>query len=161
SRLTEMDRYEDGVLLYAFLIDYSNVSMESYLYVWVNPNTGEPTAFEESSLYAKVPNILFPIPMRNGEIIPYDWFWIPQYGIVMTQYGFFDMSVMEIYKEQLRDAGFSQGSPEEDAAVSLESVWLYNVLDESPYGYYDSFDQLFVHIHSYADGEGFSITMFR
>jgi len=154
-----MDRYEDGVLLYAFLIDYSNVSMESYLYVWVNPNTGAPIIFEESSMYAKIPDIMFPIPMRDGEIIPYDWVRFP-YDI-SAQYGFFDMSVMEIYKEQLRDAGFSQGSPEEDAAVSLESIWLYNVLDESPYGYYDLFDQLFVHIHSYADGEGFSIIMFR
>jgi hypothetical protein len=118
------NKWEENVLHYAFLLDYSDwVSYsvgEPVVYVWVNSVTGEITSIEEKELYANIPDLMFPVPMLNGEVIPYDYFTLPGYAWT-GGYRFLDRSVLEIYKNQLREAGFV----EHGEVMSADSLWTY------------------------------------
>ena len=129
SRMPDMERYEDGVQLYGFSVDYSGIGREipadAYVYVWVNSVTGW-LDFEESGLYANIPDNMFPVPMRDGVVIPYDSFSPPYHeSDIAICYGFTDVGVMELYKEQLRTAGFVDYG----TVHSVESLWQFERSD--------------------------------
>ena len=73
--------------------------------------------------YSSIPDKMFPIPKRNGQIISYNEFSPPEEGYIITQYLYKDVSIKELYKQQLKDAGFEeqQGAPE-----WVESLWRYD-----------------------------------
>ena len=129
SRMPDMERYENGLQLYGFSVDYSGIGHEipadAYVYVWVNSVTGWMD-FEESGLYANIPDNMFPVPMREGVVIPYDSFSPPGHeSDIAIYYGFADEGVMELYKEQLRTAGFVDYG----TVQSVESLWQYERSD--------------------------------
>ena len=137
SYMPDMDKQEDGVQHYCFSVDYSGMRPEiqtgAYAYAWVNSVT-EGMGFEEagysesagSNLYTNIPDNMFPIPMLDGVVIPYDRFWPPDKWEITTIYRYVDTSVMESYQEQLRDAGFvDYGS-----VMMVESLWRYDRSDD-------------------------------
>jgi len=127
----DLDKQEEGVIVYGFVIDLPSLSSSSSdhnAYAWVNSVTGE-IRFEEAGFslvtgrnyYANIPDSIFPIPMRDGEVIPYDRFNPSGHGLLVG-YGFSDICVMEIYKEQLRSAGFSDLG----RVMSVDWLWRYD-----------------------------------
>ncbi|MCL2547214.1 MAG: hypothetical protein FWE06_08530 [Oscillospiraceae bacterium] len=130
SRLPDMDKQENSVLLYAFSVDYSDIGHESVpanalVHAWVSSTTGEIIRFKEPSLYANIPDSMFPIPMRESVAIPYELFRPPSTDEMETIYIFSDVDVAELYKVQLRAAGFAdQGS-----AGRVQSFWMYDRID--------------------------------
>ena len=108
SYMPDLNKEERDVLYYRFSVDYSgwvtSNSHKSIAYAWVNSVTGDVN-FEECYLYANIPDSRFPVPMRNGTIIPYDRYSPPDYTQNGT-YGYNDRSVIEIYEAQLKEAGF-------------------------------------------------------
>ena len=70
--------------------------------------------------YSGIPDSMFPIPMRDGVIIPYDRFSPPEDGYEVTTY-LYATNFMETYKEQLRKAGFVDLGE----AMSVQSLWRY------------------------------------
>jgi len=131
NHVQDLDIQEEGVLVYGFGINLPSLSMPiSYhnAYAWVHSVTGE-IRFEEAGFssvtgrnyYANIPDSIFPIPMRDGEVIPYDRFNPSGHGLFVG-YGFSDISVMEIYKEQLRSAGFSDLG----RVMSVDWLWRYD-----------------------------------
>jgi len=158
TRLSDIDRQEDGVLLYAFSIDYTNIGGDEhrfsdgiYINAWVNSATGWIDV-EEPYLYANIPDVMFPIPMRDGEAIPYEWFSPPNTEEIVTSYGFFDISVLELYKTQLMAAGFVN-LYEYEVSERYESLWRY---DRSDTGM-----ALSVEITHWDEEIGFSVTFIR
>jgi len=157
-RLQDIDRQEKGILLYAFSVDYSVIGgishplpMGTFVYVWVDSISGEMN-FEEPNLYANIPDNMFPIPKKNGEIISYDSFSPPHYGDISITYNFEDMSIIQLYKTQLKNAGFIDcGSVVSDDIVIVESYW----------NYYRSDDEitLIVEINTDEENKWFNITM--
>jgi len=55
--------------------------------------------------YANMPDPMFPIPFRDGQVIPYDRFRPPGewFGVM---YIFYDLTVIDAYVEQMKEAGF-------------------------------------------------------
>ena len=109
SYLPDINEYEEGILHYGFLLDYSDwqSNVENpFVYVWINSATGEISSIKEKELYANIPDPIFPVPMLNGTVIPYDYFSPPGYAW-SGGYVFLDKSVMEAYQAQLREAGFA------------------------------------------------------
>ena len=124
-----MNRYIDGSFFYGFVIDFTSMSIINGLglaYAWISPSTKEwvyeifaysfrEWVFEEygfsltygRNYYANIPDAMFPIPMLDGAVIPYDRFHPPS-GMSGVGFSFYDMSVYEIYTAQLRDAGFTE-----------------------------------------------------
>lgn len=147
---------EERIFYYGFLIDYfDNVvgySGATHCYALVNTSTGM-ISFEEagysgagnSTLYSNIPDSMFPVPMRNGMVIPYDKFSPPDYVSGVT-YSYFDKSVMETYQAQLIDAGFIDLGTVE----SVESLWQYTQENGGP-----TFT-----IEMYSEGEMFSMNMY-
>lgn len=123
SYLPDINKYEEGILHYGFLLDYSDWESNvenAFVYVWINSATGEISSIKEKELYANIPDPMFPVPMLNGTVIPYDYFSPPGYAW-SGGYVFSDKSVMEAYQAQLREAGFvDQGE-----VMSVDSLWLY------------------------------------
>ena len=83
----DLDRQVDGANIYGFVINFSSsMSLDSHgiAYAWVNSNTRE-IQFEEAgysfvngrNYYANIPDSMFPMPKRNGVIIPYECFLPP------------------------------------------------------------------------------------
>jgi hypothetical protein len=129
TRVPRIDRLEDGVRIFGFILDYSawfwyTTCTPTYAYAWINSDTRE-TWFEESGYtkergrnwYANIANTVIPVPMIDGIIIPYVRFSPPRpgHGITYSRVG---MSV-ELYKEQLRAAGFVLDE------YSPHSWWIY------------------------------------
>lgn len=156
-----LDKEEDEIPLYGFLVDYFDnafkYSGETYCYAWVNASTGKIN-FEEAgyleanyselgipNLYTNIPDNIFPVPLRDGIVIPYDWFSPPEYVSGVT-YSYKDKSVMESYQAQLRDAGFSDLG----TIQSVESLWQYTQED----------DGTTFTVEMYRDGETFSMNMY-
>ena len=125
TRNPDMDRMVDGVVAYNFLMDFthfsSNLETSSpyfFAYLWINSETGEIELEEigycfesgERNMYITIPDSRFPIPMYNGIIIPYDRFFPANFGSGVF-FAFIDITVMEIYSEQLREAGFIDKGP--------------------------------------------------
>ena len=82
----------------------------------------EQQTTKSENLYANIPDKMFPIPMRNGEIIPYSEFSPPEEGYEVTTYIYTGVDFMDSYKKQLRKAGFvDQGGGE-----WIESLWRYD-----------------------------------
>ena len=121
--LPNTNKQNEGVLYYGFSIDYSDwiLSTAPYTvaYAWVNSLTGE-SDFQESYFYANLPDSRFPIPMRNGEIVPYNYFSLPG-DAWCGGYSYFDKSVMEVYQAQLKEAGFINRGH----VMSIDSLWEY------------------------------------
>ena len=137
SYMPSIDKQVGEVKLYGFLVDYSGWGFESsavqYCYAWVNSSTGvinfEEAGYSEaagSNLYGNIPDSMFPIPMRDGAVISYDWFSPPEYVWGVT-YVYNDKSVMGSYQAQLRDAGFV----DRGTVQSVESLWQYERVDGS------------------------------
>jgi hypothetical protein len=104
-------------------LDYSDwqSNVENpFVYVWINSATGEISSIKEKELYANIPDPIFPVPMLNGTVIPYDYFSPPGYAW-SGGYVFLDKSVMEAYQAQLREAGFA----DQGEVMSVDSLWLY------------------------------------
>jgi hypothetical protein len=123
SYLPDINKYEEGILHYGFLLDYSDWESNienAFVYVWINSATGETNSIMEKELYANIPDPMFPVPMLNGTVIPYDYYSPPGYAW-SGGYVFSDKSVMEMYQAQLREAGFV----EYGEAMSVDSLWLY------------------------------------
>ena len=74
-------------------------------------------------MYASIPDPIFPIPMQNSAIIPYDGFSPPEEGYVITQYMYEDDSFKDSYKEQLRETGFVAS---DETPQGMESLWRYD-----------------------------------
>lgn len=129
--LPDLDKQEDRVPLYGFLVDYSNQEVEesgeTYCYAWVNSST-EIISFEEAgyseaagrNLYANIPDQMFPIPSLKGVVIPYDQFSPPDHMWGVAYY-YKDKSVMKSYQAQLKKAGFVDLG----TVQSVESLWQY------------------------------------
>lgn len=156
SYMEDMDKQEEGVHLYSFLVDYSNSGVEwsgeTYCYAWVNSSTGminfEEAGYSEGAspnLYANIPNSTFPIPVRDGMVIPYDWFSPPDYVWGVT-YMYEDKSVMESYQAQLKEVGFIDLG----TVQSVESLWQYNQGTEGA-----TFT-----VEMFSEGEMFSMNMY-
>lgn len=138
SYMPEIDQQEKEVGLYGFLVEYADSDSEwsgaTYCYAWVNPST-EAINFEEAgylesdspNLYANIPDVTFPTPMRNGMVIPYDWFSPPEYVWGVT-YMYNDKSVMKSYQAQLEKAGFIDYG----TVQSVESLWQYQQGNDGP-----------------------------
>lgn len=129
--IPEMNKQEGGVSYYSFKVDYteniSETSTYTYCYAWVNSVTGyvefEEAGYTEAngrSLYANIPDNIFPIPMRGSTIIPYDRFSPPEYVRSVT-YSYKDKSVMQSYQAQLRTMGFVDNGH----VQSVDSLWTY------------------------------------
>ncbi|MCL2041056.1 MAG: hypothetical protein FWG84_03330 [Bacteroidales bacterium] len=74
--------------------------------------------------YVNIPDKIFPIPMRQGAVIPYDSFFLPEEGYAITGYVYDEGDgFKESYKLQLSKAGFVQV---EDAPDWIESLWRYD-----------------------------------
>ena len=137
SHMPDMDnKQEDIVRQYCFLVDYSERwsewSAETYCYAWVDVSTGtirfEEAGYSEAegpNLYGNIPDSMFPIPMRDGAVIPYDAFAPPEY-VWGVAYVYDDESVMESYQAQLRDAGFSG----HEEVPSVDALWQYERSDD-------------------------------
>jgi hypothetical protein len=141
SYMPDMDKLEEGIQIYGFSVDYS-ASLEpfgspypySYAYAWVNSVTGI-TNFEEAGYteaagpnwYANIPDNMFPIPMLDGVIIPYNSFSPPYHEWdISIYYVYIDTSVMKSYQAQLRDAGFV----DHGSVQSVDSLWRYDRGDD-------------------------------
>ena len=129
--MPEMNKQEGEVSHYAFIVDYtgnvSETSAYTYCYAWVNSVTGfvkfEEAGYTEANgrnLYANLPDSMFPIPMINGTVIPYDEFSPPEY-VLSVAYSYADKNVMEIYQAQIREAGFVNHGQ----VMSVDSLWTY------------------------------------
>ena len=156
SYLPDMDKRDAGVEFYGFMVDYSGWGYvwpgNQYCYAWVNSSTGvihfEEAGYTEatgSNLYGNIPDSMIPIPMRDGAIIPYDWFSPPEYVWGVT-YIYDDKSVMETYQAQLRDVGFV----DHGTVQSVESLWQYEQSDSGA---------VFT-VEMYSDGGMFSMNMY-
>ena len=147
SYLPNANRYEEEILFYGFSLDYSdcvpNSSGSTVAHAWVNSLTGE-SSFEERELYANVPDDMFPIPTRNGKVVPYDYFTTPGHAWG-GGYSFSDISVMDIYQSQLRDAGFS----DHGNVMAITSLWTYERAS----------DGKILYVELRANTESFSIVM--
>lgn len=156
SYMPDLDKKDDEGHLYAFLVDYSDSEVEwsgvSYCYAWVNP-TKEIFFFEEAGYsegsnpnsYSNIPHSIFPIPMRDGLVIPYDQFSPPDY-VWGVAYTYEDKSVMESYKAQLAEVGFVDYG----AVQSVESLWRYELPND---------DGSFT-VEMYSEGDTFSMNMY-
>jgi len=156
SYLPNMDKQDAGVEFYGFMVDYSGWGYvwpgNQYCYAWVNSSTGvihfEEAGYTEatgSNLYGNIPDSVIPVPMRDGEIIPYDWFSPPEYVWGVT-YMYDDQSVMETYQAQLKDVGFVDYG----TVQSVESLWQYEQSDSGA---------IFT-VEMYSDGGMFSMNMY-
>lgn len=156
SHMPELDKKDEKVQLYGFLVNYGSTeskwSGETYCYAWVNSST-ELINFEEAgyseetgtNFYANIPDSTFPTPMRDGVIIPYDWFSPPEYVWGVT-YAYDDKSVMKTYQAQLKEAGFvDQGTVQ-----SVESLWQYQ----------EDNDGATFTVEMYSEDEQFSMIMY-
>ena len=77
-------------------------------------------ATADEKAYFGIPDPMFPIPKRDGVIIPFYQFVPPEEGYAVTTY-LYATSFMETYKEQLRKAGFV----DHGAVMSVDSLWMY------------------------------------
>gem|GEM_PF-1707026 len=77
-------------------------------------------------LYSSIPDAMFPIPKRNGVIIPYDRFSPPEEGEITIQYVYDDASLKESYTQQLRNAGFVAGQTMQPETT----LWRYDRSDD-------------------------------
>jgi len=127
-RFSDFDKQNKNVSIYSFIVDFSHrfLSLGYHnAHAWVNSATGE-IKFEEAgyslitgrNYYANIPDSMFPIPMQNNIVIPYDQFNPPGHGWGIS-YVFSDITVMETYKEQLRNAGFA----EYGRVMSIDWLW--------------------------------------
>ncbi|MDQ2087859.1 PT domain-containing protein [Herbivorax sp. ANBcel31] len=150
--LPNTKKREDGILQYGFSVDYSesyrNPPPNTIAYAWVNSVTGE-IRIEESDLYANIPDSKFPVPMINGEIISYDYFSLPNH-VTGLGYHFSDENVMEmeIYQEQLREAGFV----DHGEVMAIASMWSYKRDKDGA--------KLVVELRNGGDGGNFDISMY-
>lgn len=138
SHMPDLDKQEEGIQLYGFLVDYSDTEAEwsgdTYCYAWVNSST-EVIHFEEAgylgedgpNLYTNIPDRMFPIPMRDGVAIPYDQFSPPDY-VWGVAYTYEDKNVMKSYQAQLKEAGFV----DHGTVQSVESMWQYQQGSDGP-----------------------------
>ena len=154
--ISAMDKQEDGAVLYGFILDLFDTEGEfsenGYYYAWVNSST-EMINFEEAgysevdgpNLYANIPDSMFPIPMSDGQVIPYDWFSPPDY-VWGVAYSYEDKSVMESYQAQLEEAGFINLG----TVQSVDSLWQYE----------DSNNSAIYIVEMYNDGVTFTMNMY-
>lgn len=84
-------------------------------------NRSSSSITPDASLYENLPDRGFPIPMRDGVVIPYDAIYLPDGDNISTTYVYEDESVTELYKEQLRNAGFTDYG----TVMSVDSLWSY------------------------------------
>ena len=123
SYLPANNRQDEDTLYYRFSIEITYISApieNTVAYAWVNSVTGE-LEFEERYFYANVPDSMMPIPMRNGVVVPYDYYTPPNHAWC-GGYHFLNMSMLDVYKEQLREAGFF----DRGQVMSIDSMWSYN-----------------------------------
>ena len=73
--------------------------------------------------YVNIPDRGFPIPMRQGAVIPYDSFSLPEEGYAITGYSYDpNDNFIASYKQQLQKAGLVKI----DAQEWMESMWRYD-----------------------------------
>jgi len=148
--IPEMNRQEDGAILYAFSIDYSTQHMNEahdnygFAYAWVNSLT-RYTVFEEPEMYHNVIDCRFPLPMLEEEVIPYDYF-VPNAAWFEGAYWYVGTITIESYQSQLRESCFTEIETNEHGAI----VW--NLVD------WEDGMTLFVHLSP--NEELFGITMY-
>lgn len=136
--VSDMDIEIKGIHHYGFIVYFPDSFISdsyTHAYAWVSSIEDADVRrlrFEEAGYteaggrnwYANIPDSRFPIPMRDGEIIFYDRFSPPDY-VSGIGYGFYDTSVMEIYQEQLRNAGFT----DHGRLTTVYSFWTYEIID--------------------------------
>ena len=71
-------------------------------------------------LYADLPDKDFPIPMTDGNIVPYDWMRPSEEYDITTSYGYTGRNLMQSYQGQLREAGFLDNGN----VGRVESLWI-------------------------------------
>ena len=149
----EMDEEEGGVQIYGFMVDYAAnmISATSaaykYCYAWVNSVTRH-VEFKEAGpyLYSNIPNSTFPIPTRDGTVIPYAGFFPPAYIMGLT-YLYNDKSVIQSYQAQLREAGFVDYGN----VSAITSMWIYERASDG--------ERLYAEFRYNEYTEGFSLAM--
>ena len=107
---------ENGILLTVDKSDFQYIEVgETFNFIIKKESSPE-------NLYADIPDSMFPIPILNGVVIPYDRFSPGEEGYEVTSYIYAGANFMESYKDQLRNAGFiDNGSTE-----LIESLWRYD-----------------------------------
>jgi|GEM_PF-933220 len=129
--MPDFDKTVEDITYFGFVIDYSdnleNEPFHSSAYAWVEPLSGyiefQEFGYTEATgpnWYANFPDGLFPIPMIDGVIIPYDWFEPPDY-VWGVSYMYEDENIFDIYQEQLRGMGFTDYGE----VQSVYSLWGY------------------------------------
>ena len=128
--MPEKNRPENGVELLCFKIHWFGYSgdYDIYFYIWIDPYTGDLSNFEEPYLYSSITNTMLPVPMIDGEIIPYDRFVPPVNGWEAITYIFVGRSIMDSYRELLLEAGFEGGAVDVEHSFR-EEIWDYRRYD--------------------------------
>jgi len=150
THIPEMNRRADGVTLYAFSVDYSNQHMHEahdnygFAYAWVNSLTRH-TVFTEPEMYHNVTDCRFPLPMLEGEIVPYNYF-VPNAAWFEGAYWYEGTVTIESYQMQLSVSGFKEIGIDEHGSI----VWIFVSHEDGM--------TLFVHLTPYEELLG--ITMY-
>jgi len=122
--------------------------------VWINSITGDEifqengyTETGSSQLYTNIPDRMFPVPMINDTVIPYDWFIPPNHdNDVSITYVYDDLSIIESYQKQLKKAGFIDYG----MVMSVDSLWKYEREEDGA--------TLVIEMYTY--DKGFSMVMY-
>jgi hypothetical protein len=159
TRTPDKDRWEGEDefrhFRYAFTANYSITGIPSAndtIYIFVRKGerrgSGLGIHFEEMYPYSLLADVLFPVPIYDGEPIPY--YAHPLFDAFYVSYGFEDWILMPIYEAQLREAGFAHHGSMSDmnSGFRSDSYWTFDDIDHNR-RYVVSFDM----------GEGFAIIM--
>jgi len=135
THMPELDREKEGLTIYGFLVDFSKLVNPRWpqptAFAWMNPVTKE-IWYEEygycfsvgrRSLYSNIPSSAIPIPMRDGAVVEYDAF-TQQIGFV--SYVFYDISIAELYMQQLLEYGFKMHYPSRSWGGRTQFIWNYS-----------------------------------
>ncbi len=164
--IPDMNKQKDGVLHYCFLIDYfdilynyqdlpsnAGINTTTHTFAWVNSDKEFPefqeadyTQVNGAKMYSNIPDNKYPIPMRDGKLVPYDRFSPPSLYNQPMGYVYYDLSFMEVYKQQLKEAGFV----DHGTVMRVESLWTYE--RES--------DGATLLVEIFSSDNGFSISMY-
>jgi hypothetical protein len=152
TRTPDKDRWESfdefRHFRYAFIANFSIMGVPAdndTIYIFVRHGErrgiGLGILFEEIYPYSLLTGTLFPVPMHNGELIPYDF--TPGFNSYRVSYYFEDWDVMQIYENQLRAAGFTHhGRVRHEYIIPhhrivsqtgfySESYWSFNDIDQN------------------------------
>ncbi|MCL2547215.1 MAG: hypothetical protein FWE06_08535 [Oscillospiraceae bacterium] len=150
TRRTDLDRFINEFRDYAFMVTFSTRGITRYLIAWVDTGYGWVFLDEEAVLYTLIPDPVFPMPMRDGEQIPYDIIVAFSIDENWVSYGFDDFSVMALYEAQLREAGFVDHGRVDGGTRRADAMW---TLDDNDAG------EQFIVFFDRGEEAGVSITM--